>query len=525
MNFFERQERARSRTRLLLLLFFLGIALTIAVEYVFVKFTSLLGTPPRLLHLPDNASAAQVIGTGFRQTFRGQWYFDPLLICTAVATIFIIALGSLMQTLRIAKGGSAIARLLGAREVALDAADAPERRLRNVVEEMALASGTLVPRIFVMDAEPGINALSAGHAPGDSAIIVTKGALDKLARDELQGVIGHELSHIFSGDMRLNMRLMGLLAGMLLVGKIGRGLLGNLIDASRPKTFDMLRIVHGIFFGSTFAVTGFCSWFCGRLIKAAISRQREFLADASSVQFTRNLQGLAGALKKIQQAQNGSVISNKYAEDASHMFFSDAFHPVMKLLATHPTIEERLEALSSRFADMPHASAQMTGSDAHGSLEASGFQSRPRTINSTPGAAMATVGNPTAQHMIFAQSLLQGFPDSLRQATRSPDDARGIIYALLMEPPATAAPDVLQLQLDALDKAGETHALERAQAARKLLPALGDRVRLPLLDLCVPALCRMPPDGRAAFLKNVDLLIRADGRIDLFEFAVKTILF
>ena len=273
----------------------------------------------------------------------------------AMGTSAVIAAGSLYKMAALSGGGHTVAELLGGRLLRADAATPAERRLLNVVEEMAIASGVPVPPVYLLENELGINAFAAGHAPGDAVVAVTAGTLARLSRDELQGVIAHEFSHILNGDMRLNIRLMGVLFGILVIGLTGwiifRSTTGGYVrlgarDDDR-KGFNPLPLI-----GLALYVIGYVGVFFGNLIKAAVSRQREFLADASAVQFTRNPDGIAGALKKIGAVAEGSRIQDPHAEEASHMFFGDALSgwtELFGLLATHPPLVERIKRIDPSF--------------------------------------------------------------------------------------------------------------------------------------------------------------------------------
>ena len=255
----------------------------------------------------------------------------------ALGTSALIAGGSLYKVAALSGGGHTVAELLGGRLLHPDKASPDERRLLNVVEEMAIASGLPVPPVYLLENEPGINAFAAGHTTGDAVIAVTSGTLERLSRDELQGVIGHEFSHILNGDMRLNIRLMGVLFGILVIGLTGwiifRSSMGGgyvrmgARDDDDRKGFNPLPLI-----GLALYVIGYVGVFFGNLIKAAVSRQREFLADASAVQFTRNPDGIAGALKKIGALAEGSRVSDSHAEEASHMFFGEAVGGLQRII-------------------------------------------------------------------------------------------------------------------------------------------------------------------------------------------------
>src|SRR5487761_2174898 len=323
MNFFEQQDAARRHTMRLVVLFLLAVvAIVVAVN--FVAALACVGI------------AANTATGGARLNAPASFY-----AIVTLATLALIAGGSLAQIAGLAGGGAALARMMGARQIATQSGDPAERRLLDVVEEMAIASGIAVPQVFVMDDEQSINAFAAGYSPDQAAVVVTRGTLEHLNRDELQGVIGHEFSHVLNGDMRLNLRLMGVLGGILLLTTLGRMLA---YSSSRRDSKGAAFVLLG--FG--LIVIGYIGVFFGRLIQASVSRQREFLADASSVQFTRNPDGIGGALAKI--GQSGSRVDHPRAAEANHLFFGEAiasdFADVFPdLMATHPPVGERLKRI------------------------------------------------------------------------------------------------------------------------------------------------------------------------------------
>ena len=267
-----------------------------------------------------------------------------ILIATAlIATLFILG-SSLYKRRDCHPVVDQVARELGGTPVATDVRDPLRRRYRNIVEEMAIASGVPVPEIYVLEAENGINAFAAGYAPGDAAIAVTRGALETLDRDELQGVVAHEFSHILNGDMRLNIRLMGVLFGIMVLGLIGRlivrgGYHTSIVSSRRDRGTPVVLIV-----GLGLVILGGIGVFFARLIKAGVSRQREYLADASAVQFTRQSEGIANALKKIGGYADGSSITAADPEEVSHMLFGSGSR-LAGLFATHPPLTKRIQAL------------------------------------------------------------------------------------------------------------------------------------------------------------------------------------
>ena len=346
-------------------------------------------------------------------------------------------------------GGEAVALMLGGRAVNPQTTDLAERRLLNVVEEMALASGIPVPPVYVLDHEPGINAFAAGHQPGDAVVAVSAGCLQYLTREELQGVMGHEFSHILNGDMRLNLRLIGIVYGILVLAIIGYYVMRSSPACLRRATRKRAGAAAAIFvLGLALLILGYLGVFFGKLIKSAISRQREFLADASSVQFTRNPGGIAGALKKIGGLAEGSRIRDGHAEEISHMFFGDAFAgSFFNLFATHPPLDERIRALEPEFR-RPFPRGPAAGGRGRSRRGSAGRAGRRRcrlpAIRTGVAAAAAghgvgcratwsqQIGRPQTEHLSHAGQMVGGMPQPLLDAAREPFAAQAVIYALLL---------------------------------------------------------------------------------------------
>ena len=299
MDFFARQDQSRKQSLYLTFLFVLAVLFVAVAVYVAVQLA---------FHL----------SMGKPDTYRNglTWFDFEMFMLVTFVTLAIITLGSLFKMFQLRKGGSYVAENLGGRRVMHLSADKDEKRLLNVVEEMAIASGVPVPQVYIMQEETGINAFAAGYTPGDAAIAVTRGCLSTLNREQLQGVIAHEFSHILNGDMRLNIRLIGFLYGIMVIAIVGRGLLRG-SGRSRNKKGGGQTILLAL----ALMVIGYVGQIFGRMIQSAVSRQREFLADASAVQFTRNPGGIAGALKIIGGFNNGSSIVSPNAHEASHLFF------------------------------------------------------------------------------------------------------------------------------------------------------------------------------------------------------------
>lgn len=378
-DFFDHQLVARKRTSLLIGYFILAVVLIILAVY-------------------GVATACLIATTQGQAGISELWDWERLALVATGVSIVILA-GSLYKTATLREGGSAIARLLGGELVNPGAATPAQRRLLNIVEEMAIASGTPVPSVYVLKDETSINAFAAGHEPGDAVIAVSQGSLDHLNRDELQGVIAHEFSHILNGDMRLNLRLIGLLHGILLIALIGYTIMrvmGNSSSSSRSRSKDDEKgngSAMAIFLmGVGLMAVGYVGVFFGRLIKSAISRQREFLADASAVQFTRNPDGIAGALKKIGGLASGSQIQNQNAEQACHMFFGPGVSFWTEAMATHPPLVERIRRIDPNFDGVfPTIDAdevvRVAQDDRRGPPSKGSRRSRPHEVRSQPASA------------------------------------------------------------------------------------------------------------------------------------------
>ncbi|TJY55952.1 peptidase M48 [Sinimarinibacterium sp. CAU 1509] len=322
MDFFAHQAQARQHTTVLVVYFVIAIVCIIASVYI---------ASAMIFHATQTQAPAGAVWTGFV-------LWDPqLFLYVVIGTLSVVLAGGLYKTLALSKGGSAVAEALGGRLLDIDSVNPDERKLRNVVEEMAIAAGVPMPKIYVLDNDAGINAFAAGHAPQDAAIGITGGGMRLLDRDELQGVIGHEFSHLLNGDMRINIRIMGVLFGIVCLAVIGRLLLYSRGGGGRGRNPMM-------FIGLALIVIGALGIFFGRLIQAALSRQRELLADASAVQFTRNPAGLSRALQKIGRV--GSQIGSVHAAEANHMFFENGLSkPFIGWMATHPPLEQRIRAI------------------------------------------------------------------------------------------------------------------------------------------------------------------------------------
>jgi Zn-dependent protease with chaperone function len=517
MNFFREQQRAQRRTALLVAYFILAVtliivAVNIAAAWVFGAVLKQMHTRPAALTW-DWAEHPFV-----------NWLHSPYWVWASLATLAVILIGTIRTSLTLATGGRAVAEMVGARRIHGDSQDPDERKLINVVEEMSIASGTPAPRLYAMDEEPGINAFVAGFRPTEAVLVVTAGTLRKLSRDELQGVVAHEYSHILHGDMRLNVRLWAVLSGILLIGKIGEFLMRA---AGRSSHRGSGRRGGGgaqlFLIGLALFVIGYIGLFFGRLIKAAVSRQREFLADASAVQFTRQPAGLAGALWKIGQDANGARLASVHAEDMSHMCFGQGLDYFFSLMATHPPIEARIKAVDPIFSARRIGERFKAEAEERRATPAAPAATLLPTaaIAMTAGAAAAAVGNVTPAHVDYAAALHAAIPPALLDALHGGETAPTAVTALLL-----AGLDAMARRT-AINHLVENAGAETAAAAEALIEPiarLGPRARLSLFNIALPALKALAPAARAAIIDRIDALARSDQKVSLFEFVLLTLL-
>jgi Zn-dependent protease with chaperone function len=503
VNFFEAQDRARRATRWLVFVYAIATVVIVAgVTLVVGLALYTLGSPG---HIPQ----------------------PGLLIATAVLATLLIVGATLYRTAALSAGGSRVAMDMGGTPVPPEVQDPLRRRLRNVVEEMAIASGVPVPDIYVLEAESGINAFAAGYTPGDAAIAVTRGALDVLTRDELQGVIAHEFSHILNGDMRINIRMIGVLFGIMVLSIIGRivvrgGYHSGATLSRRNRGAPAIMAV-----GVGLVILGWAGVFFARLIKAAVSRQRETLADASAVQFTRQTEGLANALKKIGGYTGKSYFRAADPEEVSHMLFARGSRRLAALFATHPPLVERIRALDPSFreTDFPVIHPQPQGtretpgpaSPALASAFAPGGTPGQRR---TEARIAEMIGNPDVHQISFARQLRRSIPESLYAAAHSEQSAFLLTLALVLD---TSGRHVERQLHQVNEQLGDRRTRLVRRYYDELLEA-GTAYRLPLLEIAFPALKRRPAPELQFLVDLVRRLVETDGEIDLYEYCFYRIL-
>ena len=502
MNFFEHQAAARRSTTRMVVLFGLAVlGIVLAVDFAVLL---LLGA-----QMDDGGG---VVG---------------LMVMTTLGTLAVIGLGSLYRMSSLRGGGESVALQMGATEVPENTTDFQLRRLRNVVEEIAIASGVPVPKLYVMEHEAGINAFAAGYSPSDAAVAVTRGALEKLNRDELQGVIAHEFSHILNGDMRLNIRLMGGLFGIMMLSIIGQRVL---IYGRFGRSKDAMPV---LLIALVALVVGSIGLFFGRMIKAGVSRQREFLADASAVQFTRQTSGLAGALKKIGGLHEGSQLEDKSkAEEVSHMLFGSGM-AMSGLFATHPPLLERIRKLDPTFnqQQLQRLSDGWMAAPPNGLQEdiAMGLAgptppplpSVSQQINLTPPMVVAQVATPAENDYRRAGTIVESLPAEVRALIGQREEVMPLLLGLLLDKDAGIA---TRQRVEIAARLGESVAARALALHQGPLVALHPMLRLPLAGMAFPVLRLRPRPQLDEFLATVHAVVHTDGQVSLFEYCLARLL-
>ena len=503
MNFYERQAAARRQSRWLVGAFIVAIAIVVGVLTVVVLLLG-LGN--------DGRAAGELLSE------------EPLLVLSVALFWLLVIMGaSVYRSLALREGGGSVARTLGGTRVDRSTTDPDLRRLRNVVEEMAIASGVPVPDLYVLDTEYGINAFAAGHSPANAAVAVTRGTLMTLTREELQGVIAHEFSHILNGDMRLNIRMIGWLFGLMVIALMGRTLL-RLAPNGRKGAAGVAVLGIALF------VLGSLGRILGRLIQASVSRQRERLADASAVQFTRNPAGLKGALLKVAARPGGGRLGTARADEVAHMLFAPGLRG---WFATHPPLEERVAALDPGIRPERFATVAAEYLKSWERLEAArvaapagetgaGSQDAARRLGSLllPANAIdvaAQVGNPDTVQIALAHELRLALPSGYDACAESPPQARALLLATLI----SRDPVHRRVQRAAIESAVGPLAAAAAEAATPVADALPPLLRLPAVCGLFPALRRLAREERIQLMGLVAKLAEVDGDVDVFEFCLQ----
>jgi len=541
MDFFGEQDRARGRTVLLVVLFVLAVIFTTALIGAAGAVVGALtaGSPEDPATSAERNRAMVTIGVG-----------------AAAGALLVILGGTGVHLLELRRGGEAIATKLGGRLLTTEnARDVHEQRVLNVVEEMAIASGVPVPPVYVMDKETGINAFAAGFRPSDAVIGVTRGTIETLDREELQGVIAHEFSHILNGDMRLNLRLVGVVGGLLALTVIAGALIRGAIYGGAARgggRRDGRGVILIIALGVVIWIAGSIGAVFGRIIKASVSRQREYLADAAAVQFTRNPEGIGGALKKIAATKRGGKLQAGQAAEASHMFFSNAL-PAAEfggVLSTHPPLQSRIRRVDPSWdGSLPKVTPPKPVDRAHAAederrqpLESARARVRERygdqaeqVLTGAMAAAIAAegrdrggamgpaptaeeAGEPSPDHADLARTIIARIPQPLKQSAREPYGARAVVYGLLID---RRDESVAQVQRTALDRHADPDVAKLTRRLDPELAKLDAAGRLPLIEIALGPLRQLTRAQFETMRTVIDALISADERVGLFEWVVQ----
>ncbi len=490
MDFFQRQKSARNQSQLLFVLFVVVSVITIAATALLLFFFA-----------------------------RHHTFHAYLKTCGLVALCIIVA--TIYRMLTLLDGGYKIAAQLGAIPLPEHMTDPREIRLNNIVEEIAIASGTPAPMIYILDTEECINALVTGFGINDAVIIVTRGALNKLNRDELQGVIAHEYSHIFNGDMALNMKLVGLLFGLTFIGIFGKKV--QYVARWAPSREI---IIFVFLFGLTITAIGYVGFYCGQLIKSGINRHREYLADTYAVRFTRLNLGLSGALKKIAAIHKGSILSNENAIEYSHMFFSRGFWSLYGLQDSHPPILKRIQALEPDFTDhdlneliVRWRKTLPDGEDEDNNIEpfdtSSGLLVDIPLMPAKAKNVSKQVGTLTANQCLRAHNLIDSIPDYFLKVVHNFYGVTPLLIALIYSP----SPHTQDKQDAIINKHFSKKILSAVQEFVKELSSLNPRQKIPLALLAAPALRRNSKDKLILFKETLLELIAADTSVSLYNYA------
>ncbi|MCS5574693.1 MAG: M48 family metallopeptidase, partial [Pseudomonadales bacterium] len=478
MDFFESQDIARRNTRLLLFLFTLAVLSLVVLSNLLVFGLINFGDSPRMA--------------------SGSYYYDlNTFTAVSVGVIVLVASASLIRMLALRKGGSAVAEMLDGELLVDPGDDINKKKLLNVVEEMAIASGTPVPPVYLIR-DTAINAFAAGYSLGDAVIGVTYGAIANLSRDELQGVVAHEFSHILNGDMRMNIRLMGVLYGILVLTVIGRMLAHSSAYRASTRSSSGSSDSRLAVVGLGLLIIGYLGHFFGGLIKSAVSRQREYLADASAVQFTRNPSGIADALKRIGGYSSGTVVNHPESEELSHAFFCEGVtFSFAKMMATHPPLKKRIARIQpdwdGKYLEGPPP--QETGRQTP--EVAMGFAQAGTPIDADQ--VVTNIGNPDNNQIETARKIIGTLPAVFVTSARDPYSARALVYLMHLD----ADTEVRAKQLEHLNAAAD---LGIYDAVGKLIlegDLLKPGMRLPLLEMALPTLRQLSYEQYKLFLANL----------------------
>jgi len=520
MDFFEHQDRAKACSRKFVLLYATAVILICIILAIIAALVVYFTT-----NKPNANPAPVAMAAAF---------------ATAAITALLILAGSAHRIAQLRGGGSSVARSLGGIRIDPSSRDPQQRQLLNIVEEMSIASGVPVPPVYLMPGEKNINAFAAGYTPGDAVIGVTQGCIDGLKRDELQGVIAHEFSHILNGDMKLNIRMIGFLNGILLLTIIGHILLRYAPHTARDKNGVPILLVM-LVVAISMLILGALGALAAKIIQASVSRQREFLADASAVQFTRNPEGIANALRRLGSRSRSTRIKHPRAEESAHMFFGQALK-LGSSLATHPPLPDRIKRINPQwdgtFLPPLEVTAPEPAPKKQSAQERLKEQMNKRMGIPIPDTLSDAVPNPlqhaailtpllalsgtmSPAHIDHARTIIKSIPDELKEAARDISSSRAIVYALLLDRKDAA---IHQAQIDHLERHADPAIAKLTEQLSSHATKLEPHLRLPLLDMTLASLAHLSDQQHQTFRANVKSLVEMDNAIDLFEWVTLNIL-
>jgi Zn-dependent protease with chaperone function/uncharacterized tellurite resistance protein B-like protein len=524
VDFFGQQQQAKSRSRWLIISVILAALIVIIAVDLFVLFFI-------------TWFEVEQIGSVYNSTFTLPQVFnvdylkahsDSLLISSLlVGSLMGIASTSKVMSLR--DGGGQVAKQMGGDLITADTKDPLRRRLYNVVEEIAIASGVPVPEVYVLEHEQGINAFAAGYSQSDAAVAVTRGALEQFNREELQGVIAHEFSHILNGDTRINIRLMGLIFGIVILSIIGRKLLTS-TRRTRFRSRDNKGVGAIIFIGLGLMIIGYTGLFITRWIKAAISRQREFLADASAVQFTRNPDGISNALKKIAINYDQSYL-NAESEEISHMLFGDGNRPNFfssKLFATHPPLIDRIQRFEPRFQESDllefgkklRQKAQRHEQAKKAEKEKQILKKQQKNDGFDIAKVLQDIGQPSLEQLVLAGAISAAIPDAIEHAAHSPEWAPEVMLLTVLSKDA----NILEKQLMIISKEMGQWTDQKIQHLLSSSESLNLEQRLPIMEMAFPIVKNRPNSELEKLLSTFKQIVIVDNEIDTFEYLLSKLI-
>ena len=509
MNFFQEQERARRHTLLLVGIFALAVLTLIVITIVFLTGLILYSNGVTFDEFMVHPSS----------------YIEPKTIYeVVVSVILVVGGGSLYKYYSLSSGGKVVAVALGAQQVNRNTTKPEEKKLLNVVDEMAIASGISTPTVFVMD-EEGINAFAAGLTLDDAVVCVTRGCIEKLDREELQGVVAHEFSHIFNGDMRLNLQLTATLHGILLIGLIGQFILRSTSrrryryrsTSSKNNSSGLYVIVLAV----GLIAIGYIGTFFGSIIKANVSRKREYLADATAVQYTRYPDGISGALKKI--AYYSSELHSPVAETYSHLYFAEGVHTLFtSLMATHPPLKDRIKKIEPRW----NGRLPDYGKNQHKKASRAEEQALKRQKHETKkevftqgaiAAAMMQVGQVKEESVEKVQKEIKALPKELKARLGDPLGAQAVLLFLLYDV------QYKETLFKVLKEKNPYLLLEFASFLKQQKDDLKDQSAL-LVSLSLNTLKSLSLEQYKNFKSIVSSFIQVDKKVTLFEWSLQYII-